>query len=82
MYCEDDTIVAISTPPGRSGIGVVRISGDRAAEIARALLGMSDPLEPRRALFGHVREDASAGKAGGRGSKIVCTWFLARVLHR
>jgi tRNA modification GTPase len=77
MYREDDTIVAISTPPGRSGIGVVRISGDRAAEIARALLGMSDPLEPRRALFGHVREDASAGKAGDIVDQIVCTWFPA-----
>ena len=32
-----DTIVAISTPPGRGGIGVVRLSGPRAAEIGRRL---------------------------------------------
>jgi len=28
----DDTIVAISTPPGRGGIGVVRLSGERALD--------------------------------------------------
>ena len=27
----DDTIVAIATPPGRGGIGVVRIAGPRRA---------------------------------------------------
>lgn len=32
-----DTIVAISTPAGRGGIGVVRLSGPRAAEIAGRL---------------------------------------------
>ncbi len=32
----DDTIVAIATPPGRSAIGVVRLSGPRAIEIADA----------------------------------------------
>lgn len=33
-----DTIVALSTPPGRSGIGVLRLSGTRALEIARLLV--------------------------------------------
>jgi tRNA modification GTPase len=33
-----DTIVAISTPPGRSGLGVVRLSGDRARDIAAKIL--------------------------------------------
>ena len=33
-----DTIVAISTPPGRSGVGIVRLSGDRARAIAETLL--------------------------------------------
>lgn len=33
-----DTIVALSTPPGRSGIGVIRLSGLRALEIARELV--------------------------------------------
>lgn len=33
-----DTIVALSTPPGRSGIGVIRLSGARALPLTRALL--------------------------------------------
>jgi tRNA modification GTPase len=33
-----DTIVALSTPPGRSGIGVIRLSGTRSLEIACALV--------------------------------------------
>jgi len=30
----DDTIVAIATPAGRGGIGVVRLAGARARDIA------------------------------------------------
>src|SRR3954468_10120975 len=33
-----DTIVAISTPPGRGGLGVVRLSGQRSREIAERIL--------------------------------------------
>jgi tRNA modification GTPase len=49
----DDTIVAIATPPGRSGIGVVRISGRLVASIASRFLKLSSPLVSRRALIGH-----------------------------
>ena len=35
MFSTDDTIVAIATPPGRGGIGVVRISGPDAQAVAR-----------------------------------------------
>jgi tRNA modification GTPase len=44
-----DTIVALSTPPGRSGIGVVRISGESSLTLTRSLL--TDPNfnpEPNR----------------------------------
>ena len=34
-----DTIAAVATPPGRGGIGIVRISGARVAELARTVLG-------------------------------------------
>lgn len=34
-----DTIVAAATPPGKGGIGVVRISGDDAERFATALIG-------------------------------------------
>jgi tRNA modification GTPase len=33
-----DTIVAISTPPGRSGVGVVRLSGSDARRISESIL--------------------------------------------
>ena len=35
----DDTIVAVATPPGRGGVGVVRLSGMLAEDIARSMLG-------------------------------------------
>jgi tRNA modification GTPase len=45
-----DTIVALSTPPGRSGIGVIRLSGAHSLEIARALIkDNSFTLEPNHA---------------------------------
>ncbi|MCH7562998.1 MAG: tRNA uridine-5-carboxymethylaminomethyl(34) synthesis GTPase MnmE [Gemmatimonadetes bacterium] len=36
-----DTIVALATPPGRSALAVIRLSGDRSSEILSALLGDS-----------------------------------------
>ena len=34
-----DTIAAVATPPGRGGIGVVRVSGTKVSELARSVLG-------------------------------------------
>src|SRR4030095_11991936 len=34
-----DTIVAAATPPGRGGVGIVRVSGPKAPEIAATLVG-------------------------------------------
>ncbi|HEC28133.1 MAG TPA: tRNA uridine-5-carboxymethylaminomethyl(34) synthesis GTPase MnmE [Gammaproteobacteria bacterium] len=45
----DDTIAAIATPPGRGGIGIIRISGTRSSEIAELILGKV-PI-PRQADF-------------------------------
>ncbi len=54
MFSTADTIVAIATPPGRGGIGVVRVSGPDVERIARALTGRDEPLEPRRATLSGV----------------------------
>ena len=54
MFAVDDTIVAISTPPGRAGIGVVRVSGADAAAIAVRLTGRAEPLKPRTATFATI----------------------------
>jgi tRNA modification GTPase len=48
---DPDTIVAVSTPPGRGGIGIVRLSGPRALEIASPLLRLRHELTPTRARF-------------------------------
>src|SRR5580700_11486260 len=52
----DDTVVAIATPPGRGGIGVVRIAGPRALEIAKPLLRLKRDLEAGRTTFADLIE--------------------------
>ncbi len=49
MYIKD-TIAAIATAPGRGGIGIVRISGDKAVSIAEAIVSKAIP-KPRQVLF-------------------------------
>jgi tRNA modification GTPase len=54
----DDTIVAIATPPGRGGIGIVRLAGPDARSIASPMLRLKHDLEPGRAVFGELIETA------------------------
>ena len=44
-----DTIAAVATPPGRGGVGIVRISGCDLLPLARLLTGKSP--QPRRAVI-------------------------------
>jgi tRNA modification GTPase len=44
MTAPADTIVAIATPPGRGGVGVVRLSGSMAFTIAEQLSGSLPPV--------------------------------------
>ena len=53
MVNHGDTIAAVATPPGRGGIGVVRVSGPATRAIAEALLGKLPP--PRVATFARFR---------------------------
>lgn len=48
------TIAAIATAPGRGGVGIVRVSGDKAAGIAARILGIT-PI-PRYAHYGPFRD--------------------------
>ena len=50
----EDTIVAISTPPGRGGIGIVRLSGPAARVIAEPLLKLRQPLAHAQARFSEI----------------------------
>jgi tRNA modification GTPase len=68
----DDTIVAIATPPGRGGIGVVRMAGPRAREIVRPMLRLKHDLEPARAIFGELVEPTGNST---RIDEVVVTYF-------
>jgi len=48
----EDTIVAIATPHGRSGIGVVRVSGGQSASIATHLFRAQNSLVHRHSIRG------------------------------
>lgn len=52
------TIAAQATPPGRGGVGIIRVSGPRARAIAEALLGRLPP--PRHAVFSEFRDAQGA----------------------
>ena len=59
---EQETIVAVSTPAGRGGIGVVRLSGPRAREIAAPLVRLRHPLAAGQARFGEVLDLSGGAK--------------------
>ena len=67
---EEDTIVAISTPPGRGGIGIVRLSGPAARTIAERLIKLRHPLAPTQARFAEVID-----ATGETLDEAVVTWF-------
>jgi tRNA modification GTPase len=72
----DDTIVAIATPPGRGGIGVVRISGPHAREIANPMLRLKHDLELGRTILGELVEPCRAGVPHeSRIDEVVVTYF-------
>jgi tRNA modification GTPase len=70
----EDTIVAISTPPGRGGIGIVRLSGPAARTIAEPLLKLRHPLAPAQARFAEILDNT--GEIPGTVlDEAVVTWF-------
>ncbi len=73
MFSTNDTIVAIATPPGRGGIGTLRISGDRAVAIAQDVLDRQLPLTPRRATF--CRAVAAEDGTGQAIDHVIATYF-------
>ena len=68
-----DTIVAIATPPGRGGIGIVRLSGPAARAIAEPLLRLRNPLVPAQARFAAVLDPETDEPL----DEAVVTWFAA-----
>lgn len=71
MYSLDDTIVAISTPVGEGGIGIVRMTGPEAANILEKLFATgpcppasrwqkaASDFRPRTLHYGHILEPST-----------------------
>ena len=75
---ENETIVAISTPPGRGGIGIVRLSGPRAVEIASGLLRMRQTLTHGHAQVADILDpECGDSETAKRLDEAVVTYFQA-----
>ena len=68
----DDTIVAIATPPGRGGIGVVRLAGPDARAIAAPMLRLKREVEAGRAMRCDLIEPSTTA---ARIDEVVVTYF-------
>ncbi|MBU1157467.1 MAG: tRNA uridine-5-carboxymethylaminomethyl(34) synthesis GTPase MnmE, partial [Proteobacteria bacterium] len=75
---DQDTIAAIATPAGAGGIGILRISGPKAGEVAARLFAPGDPrldasaLPPRRLVLGKA-----LGKRGRAVDQVLAVRFPA-----
>lgn len=66
-----ETIAAISTPPGRGGIGIVRLSGPHALSIAQKLIRARGPLEHARVRLAEIPDP----ETGHTIDEAVVTYF-------
>ena len=57
MFSSEDTIVAIATPPGHGGIGIVRLSGPSVTQVADTILDRRGPVKPRQLTLARVLLD-------------------------
>jgi tRNA modification GTPase len=69
-----DTIVALSTPPGRGGLGVIRVSGSEALAAASRVLR----LRPGAAWQSwHAHLAALVDEGGETVDQVIATWYAA-----
>ncbi|HZL57495.1 MAG TPA: tRNA uridine-5-carboxymethylaminomethyl(34) synthesis GTPase MnmE, partial [Bryobacteraceae bacterium] len=68
----DDTIAAVSTPAGRGGIGIVRLSGPEAASIAQSIVRLKSALATWHASLGELLD-----AEGQLVDEVVVTLFAA-----
>ena len=69
-----DTIAALSTPPGRGGIGIVRLSGPESTSIAAQLVRLRQSLEHARSRLADVLDERESEE---RIDEAVVTFFAA-----
>ena len=67
----EETIVAISTPRGRGGIGVVRLSGPRAAAISGSLFRASSDLKEDTGVAAFGRFVDAGGEVIDHGYRVL-----------
>jgi len=70
-----DTIAAVSTPPGEAGIGIIRLSGPQAADIARKIFRPRRPRpvwQSHRLYLGHIVDPQ-----GEVLDEVLLTWMQA-----
>src|ERR1700761_3479735 len=60
---DTETIAAVATPPGRGGIGIVRLSGPGAWPIAARLVRLRRPLEAGPAVLAEVLDPSDPSAA-------------------
>jgi tRNA modification GTPase len=73
----NETITAVSTPPGRGGIGIVRLSGPEAASIAVQLVRLHHSLEHGHARLADVLDAPREGVKASRIDEALVTYFAA-----
>jgi len=73
MFSSDDTIVALATPEGRAGIGVVRVSGADAMAIVARIVSRRRGFKPRYA----TRTTVPLYGRDATGDQVLVTWFPA-----
>ncbi|MDF7679562.1 tRNA uridine-5-carboxymethylaminomethyl(34) synthesis GTPase MnmE [Enterobacteriaceae bacterium ESL0689] len=66
----NDTIVAQATPPGRGGVGILRVSGEKARDVAHAVLGQL----PKPRYAGYLPFKNADGTLLDQG---IALWFPA-----
>src|ERR1700739_3597453 len=70
---QNETIVAVATPPGRGGIGIVRLSGPEATGIAEPMLRLRNPLAHAQARLADLLDLDTQDKL----DEAVVTFFAA-----
>ena len=78
MFSTSDTIVAIATPAGRGGLGVIRVSGPDASRVAGELIGRKKPFSPRHATFATLKmlNGGTGPRKAPPRDQVVVTYFV------
>lgn len=74
IYNLEDTICAQSTPPGRGGIHVIRVSGEKSQEVIKKLvpsLSKIKFLESHRVYYGFIVDPSNEAKV----DEVMVTYF-------